>query len=119
MARRNSTSLRLSLAAVLFGLYAPCMTSGAWASVVERGVVVTQADPVAFTANPLAPAHLRHVSHQRIIRALPRASAPTSLFKTACIVPPRFAETMLVPENALALGGAPRAPGPSRAPPAA
>jgi hypothetical protein len=119
MARRNSTPFRLSLAAVLFGLYALCMTSGAHASVVERYVVVRHPDPVAFTANPLATAHLRQVSHHRIVRALPRASSPPSLFKTTCVVPPDLAETILVRENVLALGGAPRAPGPSRAPPTA
>jgi hypothetical protein len=119
MARRNSATFRLSLVAVLFGLYALCMTNGARASDVERGVVVRHADPVVLGANPLASAHLRHVSHQRIIRALPRSSAPTSLFKTACVVPPNFAETILVPENVLALGSVPRAPGPCRAPPTA
>jgi hypothetical protein len=119
MARRNCTPFRLSLAAVLFGLLALCMTSGAHASVVERSVVVTHADPVALSANPLVSAHLRQVSHQRIIRALPRVSAPAPLFKAVCIVSPDLAETILVRENVLALGGAPRAPGPSRAPPSA
>jgi hypothetical protein len=118
MARRNSASFRLSLVAVLFGLSALCMTSGARASEVGRCVVVRQADPIAFSANPLAAAHLRHVSHQRAVRALPRASAPPSLLKAACVVPPDFAEALLVRENVLALGGAARAPGPSRAPPA-
>jgi hypothetical protein len=119
MARRSSVSFRLSLVAVVFGLYALCMTNGARASEVEWGVVVRHADAVVLGANPMASAHLRHVSHQRIIRALPRASAPSSLFKTACVVPPNLAETVLVPENVLALGGVPRAPGPCRAPPAA
>jgi hypothetical protein len=118
MARRNSAYFRLSLLAVLFGLYALCATSGAHASVVER-CVVRHADPVAIGANPLASAHLRQVSHQRVVRALPRTSAPASLFKAACVVPPDLAETLLVRENVLALGGAPRAPGPSRAPPTA
>ena len=119
MVRRPSASFRLSLVAVLFGLYALSMTGGARASEVER-CVVRHTDPVAFDTNPLAAAHLRQLSHQRTVRALPqRVSAPTSLLNAACIVPPDFAETLLVPENVLALGGAPRAPGPSRAPPTA
>jgi hypothetical protein len=119
MARRTSTHSRLSLAAVLFGLYALCMTSGAHASGVERYVVVRHADQVVFTANPLATAHLRQVSHLRMVRTLPRASAPVALFKAACLVSPGFAETRLVRENVLGLGGASRASGPSRAPPTA
>lgn len=119
MDRRNSARFRLSFAAVFFGLAALCMSGGARASEVERCVVVRHADPVAFSVNPLAAAHLRHMSHERAVRALPRASSPTSLFKAACLVPPDSAETLLVRENVLALGGAPRAPGPSRAPPTA
>ena len=119
MARRSSSFFRLSLVAVLFGLYGLSMTSMAHASVVEQCVVVRQADPVAFSASPLVTAHLRQVSHQRDIRALPRASAPASLFKTACFVPPDSAETILVSENVLALGDASRVPSPSRAPPTA
>jgi len=118
MARRNSTSLRLSLVAVLFGLYALCGTSGTRANMVER-CVVRHAGPAAFDTNPLAPAHLRQVSHQRTVQALPRVSSPTSLLKAACVVPPDSTETVLARENVLALGGAPRAPGPSRAPPTA
>jgi len=119
MARRRSAFFRLSLAAVLFGLYGLCMTSGAHASVVERCVVVRHADPVTFSASPSVTAHLRHVSHLRIIRALSRASTPTSLFKTTGVVPPDSAETILVSENVLALGDASRVPSPSRAPPTA
>jgi hypothetical protein len=129
MARSNSARFRLSLAAVLFGLCALCMTSGASASVVDRCVVVRHADQVAFSANPLVTAHLvtahlvtahlGHMSQLHMVRALSRASAPAPLFKAACIVSPDLAEAILVRENVLALGGAPRAPGPSRAPPTA
>jgi hypothetical protein len=124
MTRRNSTRFRLSLAAVFFGLYALCMTSGARASVVDRCVAVRHADQVRFSSNPLVTAHLvtahvGHMSHLHMVRALSRASAPAPLFKAACIVSPDLAEAILVRENVLALGGAPRAPGPSRAPPTA
>jgi hypothetical protein len=119
MVRRNSAFSRLSLVAVLFGLYALCMTSGTPASEVKRGVIVQTTDPAVFGASPLTSAHLRHVSPHRLVRPLPRTSAPASLFKAACVVKPDFAERLLARENVLALGGAPRAPGPSRAPPAA
>ena len=119
MTRRNPVSLRLPLVAVLFGLYALCMTGGIHASEVGQCAVVTHSDSAVFDANPLASGHLRHVSHQRMVRALPRTSAPASLFKSACIVTPDFSESRLARENVLALGDAPHAPGPSRAPPAA
>jgi hypothetical protein len=119
MVRQNSVSFRLSLVAVLCGLYALCMTSGTRASEVKRCVIVQTADPAVFGASPLASGHLGQVSHHRTVRALARPSAPASLFKAACVVKPDFAESLLAQENVLALGGAPRAPGQSRAPPAA
>jgi hypothetical protein len=118
MVRRNSASFRLSLIAVFFGLCALCMASGTRASEVKRCVIVQTADSAVFGASPLASGHLGQVSHHRAVRALPRTSAPASLFKAACVVKPDFAESLLARENVLALGGAPRAPGPSRAPPA-
>ena len=42
MVRRNSITFRLSFVAVLFGLYAFCMTGGIHASEVGQGAVVTQ-----------------------------------------------------------------------------
>lgn len=119
MVRRSFASFRLSLVAVLCGLCALCVTSATRASEVQRGVVVRHADPVVLDTSAVASRHLRQVSHHRMVRALPRTSAPASLFKTACIVTPDFAENLLARENVLALGGAHRAPGPSRAPPAA
>jgi len=119
MVRRNSASFRLSLIAVFFGLCALYMAGGTRASEVKRCVIVRNADPAVFSASPLALGHLRLVSHHHLVRALPRTSAPASLFKTACVIKPDFAESLLARENVLALGGAPRAPGPSRAPPAA
>jgi hypothetical protein len=119
MVHRNSAALRLSLIAVLCGLYALCTTMGTRAREVERCVILRHADPIAFGTSAPATGHLRQVSHHRIVRALLRASAPTSLFKAACIITPDLAESLLARENVLALGGAPRAPGPSRAPPAA
>jgi hypothetical protein len=119
MVRRNSVSFRLALIAVLCGLCALSMTSGTRASEVKRWVIVQNADPVVFRATPLTPGYLRQVSHHRLVRALPRASAPASLFKAACVVTPDSAGSLLARENVLALGGAARAPRRSRAPPAA
>lgn len=119
MVRRNSTFFRLSLVAVLFGLYALSMTSWIHASEAERCAVITHTDPAAFDANPLESGHLRQVSHHRTARALLRTSALASLFKSACIVTPDFSEARLARENVLALGDAPHAPGSGRAPPAA
>jgi hypothetical protein len=95
------------------------MTSATPASGVEHGLVVRHADPLQSGTSVIASGHLRQPSHHRMMRALPRSSAPASLFKSACIVTPDFAESLLARENLLAFGGAPRAPGPSRAPPAA
>jgi hypothetical protein len=119
MVRRNSAAFRLSLIAVLCGLYALCATSGTRASEAERCVVVRHADPVRSGTSAMASGHLRQVSQHRVVRALPRTSAPASLFKTTCIVTPDSAKSLLARENVLAFGGAARAPGPSRAPPAA
>ncbi len=123
MARRHSAAFRLSLVAVLCGVCALCMPSGTHAREVARGVLVRHVmrhvDLLGFGTTDISSGHLRQVSHGRLVRALPRSSAPASLFKKTCIVTPDFAESLLARENVLALGGAPRAPGPSRAPPAA
>ncbi len=118
MVRRNSVTFRLSLFAVLFGLYALCMTGGTRASAAEQCAAVRHADPGAFDTNPATAGHLRRVSHLRMVRAVPRASAPTSLFQAVSVITPDVVEASPAKENVLALGGAPRAPGPSRAPPA-
>src|SRR6202000_3199417 len=81
MSRRNSASVRLSLVAVLFGLYALCMTGGTRARAAEQRAEVRHADAVSFITNPETAAQLRCVSHLRVVRAVPRASAPTSLFQ--------------------------------------
>jgi hypothetical protein len=119
MARRNSASFRLSFVAVLFGLYALCMTGGTRASAAEQCAIARHADPVSFVTNPETAAQLRCVSHLRVVRAVPRASAPTSLFQAVSVITPGFVEATPTRENALALGGTRRTPGPSRAPPAA
>ena len=72
---------------------------------MKHCVIVRNADPASLGASPLATGHLRHVSHSRLVRALPRTSAPASLFKAACVVKPDFAESLLARENVLALGG--------------
>lgn len=118
MARRNSVTFRLSLVAVLFGLYGLCMTGGTRASAAEQCAAVRHTDSAAFGVNPWPAGHLRRVSHLRMVRAIPRASAPTSLFQAVSVITPDVVEAALAKENVLALGGAPRAPGPSRAPPA-
>lgn len=119
MVRRNSVISRLSLVAVLFGLYALCMTGGGTrASAAEPCAAVRYTDSAAFGVNPLPAGDLRRVSHLRMVRAVPRASAPTSLFQAVSVTTPDVVEAALAKENVLALGGVPRAPGPSRAPPA-
>ena len=118
MARRNSATFRLSFVAVLFGLYALCMTGGGTrASAAEPCAAVRHTDSAAFGVNPLPAGDLRRVSHLRMVRAVPRASAPTSLFQAVSVTTPDVVEAALAKENVLALGGVPRAPGPSRAPP--
>lgn len=119
MARRNCVTFRLSLVAVLFGLYALCMTGGTRASAAEQCGTVRHANPAVVGMYPWPAGHLQRVSHLRMVRAVPRASAPTSLFQSVSCITPDVVETALAKENVLALGGAPRAPGPSRAPPAA
>ena len=114
---RRFVSFRLSLAAVFIGLYALGMTSVTGASEVEQHVVAQQADPVVFGAN--SSAYLRHVSHPQMVRALTRTPASTFLFETTYVAAPDFAQAVLARENVLSLGGVPRAPGPSRAPPTA
>jgi hypothetical protein len=47
------------------------------------------------------------------------AFTPATFSKAGWIFAPTFAATLLARENLLALGGAPRAPGLGRAPPAA
>src|SRR4051812_35157014 len=146
MLRRSSASFGFVLAAVLSGLSALCLMGAAQAHGLVHGpprqAAVTRADlpaailrspsslrgelllaagldPFVFSTEPLPPAHLRHVSPRRITHALLRLSAPASLFRAVCASTPEFDETLLARENVLPLGGAPRAPGLGRAPPAA
>jgi hypothetical protein len=77
-----------------------------------------QHGPLFFDAN-LTFGHLQHVSHGAVLHAFRRGPTSASLLSAACKAAPNFAESLLARENVLALGGAPRAPGPSRAPPAA
>jgi hypothetical protein len=137
MVRRSPSSFRLVLVAVLFGLNALCMMSASEGREIVRraGVGVAEAPP-SIRASPLSRekslqrgrlffdadltfSHLQHVSHGAVLHAFRRGPASASLLSATCEVAPNFAESRLARENVLALGGAPRAPGPSRAPPAA
>lgn len=137
MVRRSASSFRLVLVAVLFGLNALCMMSAAHGREIVRraGVGFAEAPPsirvspssrakslqhvpLFFDAN-LTFGHLQHVSHGALLHAIRRGPASASLLSAACKAAPSFAESLLARENVLALGGVPRAPGPSRAPPAA
>ena len=135
MVRRSASSFRLVLVAVLFGLNALCMMSASEGREIVRraGVGVAEAPPsirvsprekslqrgpLFFDAN-LTFGRLQHLSHGAVLHAFRRGPASASLLSAACKVAPNFAESRLARENVLALGGAPRAPGPSRAPPAA
>ena len=118
MSRRNPALFRLSLA-VLFGLYALCMAGGTPTSAAEQSAVVRHENAASFATNSWAAGQLRCVSQLRMVRAVPRASASTYLFQTVSVITPDLVGATLARENALALGGAPRAPGRSRAPPAA
>jgi hypothetical protein len=137
MVRRSAPSFRLGLVAVLFGLNALCMMSAAQDREIVRHTGVDFAEappsirvsalsrekslqhgPLFFDAD-LTFGHLQHVSHGAVLHAFRRALASPSLLSAAGKVAPSFAESRLARENVLALGGAPRAPGPSRAPPAA
>jgi hypothetical protein len=137
MVRRSASSFRLVLVAVLFGLNALCMMSAAHGHEIVRcaGVGFAEAPPfirvtplsqekslqhgpLSFDAD-LTFGHLQHVSHGAVLHAFRRGPASASLLSATCEVAPNFAESRLARENVLALGGVPRAPGPSRAPPAA
>jgi hypothetical protein len=136
MVRRSAPSFRLVLVAVLFGLNALCMMSAAHGRETVRRAEVGFAEappsirvsassrekslqhgPLFFDAN-LTFGNLQHVSHATVLHAFRRGPASASLLSAACKVAPNFAERRVARENVLALGGAPRAPGPSRAPPA-
>ena len=137
MVRRSASSFRLVLVAVLFGLNALCMMSAAHGREIVRHAGVgfagappsirvspssreksLQRGPLFFDAD-LTFGQLQHVSHGAVLHAFRRGPASASLLSATCEVAPNFAESRLARENVLALGGAPRAPGPSRAPPAA
>src|ERR1700722_4118499 len=137
MVRRGASSFRLVLVTVLFGLNALCMMSAAHGREIARCAGVSFAEappsfrlsqlsrekslqhgPLFFDAN-LTLGNLQHVSHGAVLHAFRRGPASASLLGAACKVAPNLAEGRLARENVLALGGAPRAPGPSRAPPAA
>lgn len=144
MFRRSSNSLRL-LAAVLFGLNALCLTSVAHGSEKARQLSLGFRAPTAsgsdlpqnfqasgvaaFDLNPVvagarsyvlnAAGHFRHAPGSQIARPLRHASAPGSLFSEPRVAIANIVETLPARERVLPLGDAPRAPGPSRAPPAA
>jgi hypothetical protein len=137
MVRRSASSFQLVLVAVLFGLNALCMMSAAHGREIVRRAGVGFAEglpsvrmspssrekslqhgPLFFDANPTL-SRLQHVSHGAVLHAFRRGSASTFCLSAACTVAPNFAESGLARENVLALGGAPRAASPSRAPPAA
>jgi hypothetical protein len=123
MSRRSTASVRPWLIATLFALGA-LVSAGVAANhafaahhcLVHSGAQAARLlDPVAVPAKEsMVPAHLRHASH-----ALPRTSLAATLLATASIVAPVFSGDAAVIEQVVALGDAPRASGPSRAPPAA
>lgn len=137
MVRRSASSFRLVLVAVLFGLNALCLMSAAHGREIVRHAGVGSAEPPPYIrVSALSPEkslqrgpllfdaeltfrNLQHVSHGAVLHAFRRGPASASLLSTACKLAPNFAESQLARENVLALGGAPRAPNPSRAPPAA
>jgi hypothetical protein len=142
MVRRSSAFFRFVLVAVLSGLNALCLMCAAQTHGSAGRAAVTRADlpaailrnrsssrdellfaagpdPFVLSTEPLPSGHVLHVSPPRIMHARPRVSAPASLFRVVCAATPEFDETLLALENVLALGGAPRAPGLGRAPPAA
>jgi hypothetical protein len=142
MVSRSSAFFRVVLVAVLSGLNALCLMGAAQTHSSARRAAVARVDlpaailrsrssstdallfaagpdPFVFSTEPLPSGHLLHVSPPRVMHALPRVSAPASLFRAVCATTPEFNETLLARENVLALGGAPRAPGLGRAPPAA
>ena len=144
MVSRISASFRLVLVAVLCGLNATCMVSGAprgreitWRAradvsemtPVDPGSRSSREDAVSgdvrlhqvslVRPNLFAPELLRHVSHLHPRRVASRTSTPTTFSKADWIVAPTFVATLLARENVLILGGAPREPGLGRAPPPA
>jgi hypothetical protein len=145
MFRRSSSSLRL-LVAVLFGLNALCLTSVAHglekvrqASLSFRAPAASRSDfsqniqtgwvptldlnPVVAGTRPYvsdaAAGHLRHAPCSQMARLLRHASDPGSLFREVRVDIANIAETLPARASVLPLGDFPRAPGPSRAPPAA
>jgi hypothetical protein len=129
MPRRSSASFRLWLVAALFGLSALLPTGAAHARESARPADVSSAhaaqdaaatpDTGVSGADLFAPAHLRGVSHPRLVHALPRTSTPATLFRASCVIAPSFARRLPARESVMALSSAPRSPGPSRAPPVA
>jgi hypothetical protein len=129
MYRRSSASYRLWLVAALFGLSALLPTGAAHVRESARPADVNSAhsaqdtaatqETVVSSAELFAPAHLRGVLHSRLVHALPRTSAPATLFRASGLIAPSFAKGLPARENVTALSGAPRTPGPSRAPPVA
>lgn len=143
MASRISASFRLVLVAVLCGLNATWMVNAPRGREVTRraSVGVSEMTPVnprsrssredavagdagfhqvlLVRANSFAADQLQHVSHLHPLRVASRTSTPTTFSKAGWIFAPTFTATLLARENVLALGGAPRAPGLGRAPPAA
>ena len=143
MFRRSSSSLRL-LVAVLFGLNALCLasvahgrqkvpqlslTSRAPASGSESLQYFRAASVPTWDLNAVAAGsgsyvfdalgHLRHAPGFQTARLLRHANAPEPLFREARVAIANIAETLPARESALPLGDAPRARGPSRAPPVA
>ena len=126
MSHQSTASVRLWLIATLFalGVLVPLgAAQDAANNTFAAGHSLLQNDPPAagllhHVATPakesLVPAHLQHASH-----ALPRTSLTATLSRTASIVAPAFFGDLAASEHGAALGDAPRASGPSRAPPTA
>src|ERR1700704_569103 len=127
MVSRSSAFFRVVLVAVLSGLNALCLMGAAQTHSSARRAAVARVDlpaavlrsrssstdallfaagpdPFVFSTEPLPSGHVLHVSAPRVMHALPRVSAPASLFRAVCATTPEFNETLLARENVLALG---------------
>jgi hypothetical protein len=123
MRHRGPLSVRLWLVAVLFGLSGLLLAGaaqqgGASTDVFHKDAlsadVWQHASVLSGGTDAFTPGHLQRVSH-----VLPRTSLAATPVRTASIVAPAFAGNLPVREHVAALAPAPRASGPSRAPPAA
>src|SRR4051794_23398299 len=105
MFRRGTPFLGLWLVAALFGfsVLLPADTALGRERAATADVSSTHAaaarQHAALGGEPFAPAHLRRVSPRQLVRALPRTSAPASLFRPACVLAPGVSTGLLRSES--------------------